>query len=207
MHLLSGDKVLVEYSTFGDRHLGVVADASVPESLLVFAPIPLGAAERSRKDPTITVRYVREGRFKGFTSSLCNTIAPPAGLLEIVRPELDEDLDDRLEPRCLCCFPAKIVFEGRTTDAVVEDMSASCARLRLAGPGSLPQPGDAQEVKLVFSPFDPDEQYGILSRVTKSFMVEGRRYLVLRYVATDVEMIHRISRFVDSRLGCGITSL
>ena len=208
MNIVSGDKVLMEFSTFGDRFLSIVTDVREDGRLLVYSPIPDVVVDRLRTDDSARVRFAFEGRLRGFATRILNLITAPGSMLELAAPDEIYDAEDRAEPRCSCRFPAVVRDGGREYDAVVEDMSASCARVRFLNGDVLPggSMGD-RAVGLTFHPFDMENGYGVECDVRSSFLKDGARYAVLAYRSEEAEARERINRFVEAQLRCGLPRL
>jgi len=208
VNIASGDKILMEFSTFGDRFLSIVTDVREDGRLLVYSPIPDLVVERLRSDGSARVRFASEGRLLGFATRILNMIVAPGSVLELAPPDEVYDAEDRTEPRCPCRFPAEVEDAGRTIGAVVEDMSVSCSRVRLlngdAAPGGAM--GD-RKVRLTFHPFDMEHGYSVDCDVRSSFMKDGARYAVLAFRPEETEARERIERFVEAQLCCGLPRL
>ncbi|WP_243545955.1 PilZ domain-containing protein [Pseudodesulfovibrio tunisiensis] len=203
MRLVPGDKVLVEYSTFGDRLLSVIADVRNGNRLVVYSPLTPPILERLRTDSRALVKFVQEGRLRAFRSRVLNSVTALGELVELDYPGFAVDADERCEPRCGCRFPATVMLGERSMDAVVEDMSESCARVRFREPGSCLTDRDSdREVRLAFRPFDPERGYDVSCEVQSVFMRDRDMHAVLRFSEKDREMRDRISRFVASQLQC-----
>lgn len=208
MHIAAGDKVLMEFSTFGDRFLSVVTDVREDGSLLVFSPIPAPVVTRLESDPAARVRFAHEGRLQGFRTEVLNRNDGPGSVLELAAPKDFYDAEDRCEPRCPCRFPAEIEEGGQSLKGVVEDMSATCSRVRLINGGfaALSESG-AREVRLTFHPFDVREGYSVNCVVRNTFIKDDVPYVVLFFKPEETEARNRIERFVEAQLFCGIPRL
>ncbi|WP_285905744.1 PilZ domain-containing protein [Pseudodesulfovibrio pelocollis] len=204
MPLAAGDKVLMEFSTFGDRFLCVVTEVGEHGRLFVYAPVPQPVVKRMARDRTARVRFAHEGVLRGFDTRVLNRDYPPGVILELAGPGRVYDAEDRVEPRCRCRFPA-LVADGAgraVVRGVVEDMSASCTRVRLSDEGFL-SGFNGTEVRLTFHPFDPDEGFTVVCTVRKSFLKNSIRYLVLEFSPGEADARQRIARFVEAQLRCG----
>ncbi|MEF2232271.1 MAG: PilZ domain-containing protein [Pseudodesulfovibrio sp.] len=208
MNIASGDKVLMEFSTFGDRFLSIVTDVRKDGRLLVYSPIPALVVERLRTDASAQVRFACEGRLKGFATRILNMVVAPGSVLELAPPDHVYDAEDRAEPRCQCRFPAEVADAGRTVRAVVEDMSVSCSRVRFLNGDAVPGGalGD-REVRLTFHPFDMENGYSVNCDVKSSFIKDGARYAVLAFRPEESEARERINRFMEAQLCCGLPRL
>lgn len=209
MDISVGDRVILEVSTFGDRFLGLVADLKPDGRLLVFADMPRPVVERLETDAFALVRYAFDGRLLGFNTRVLDLRESPGMLLELAAPGAPFDAEERGEPRCSCNFPAFLVHGDAALRGVVEDMSASCARIRYLdrGPETFPEePG--KPVRLTFHPFDMDSSgYSVGCTVVKSFMKEGVRYAVLRFDNDEPDARERISGFIEARVCCCIPGI
>ena len=207
MRLTVGDRVLMEFSTFEDRFLCVVADLGRDGSLTVHAPIPPKVAARLDSDRRVFVKFAHEGRLHGFRSEALDDSVVAGGVLHIAGPGEILDVEQRREPRCQCRFPAAVICEDRAASGVVEDMSVSCARVRLVSVDARTVLGDgAQPVRLVFHPFDPQVEYAVDCTVVRTFMREGEDHVVLEYAETG-RVKDSIARFVASQTSIGLTRL
>ncbi|MUM77041.1 hypothetical protein GKC30_05295 [Pseudodesulfovibrio sp. F-1] len=206
MPLVAGDKVLMEFSTFGDRFLCVITEVGEHGRLSAYAPVPPAVVERMAVDRSARVRFAQEGVLRGFETRILNRDNPPGVILELAGPGKVYHAEDRAEPRCRCRFPA-VVADGAgrvLVRGVVEDMSASCTRVRLMGEGGVASVGGVgAEVRLTFHPFDPDEGLMVACTVKKSFLKNSVAYLVLEYRSGETVARQRIARFVEAQLNCG----
>jgi len=206
MPLAAGDKVLMEFSTFGDRFLCVITEVGEHGRLSAYAPVPPAVVERMAVDRNARVRFAQEGVLRGFDTRILNRDNPPGAILELAGPGRVYDAEDRAEPRCRCRFPA-VVADGAgrvLVHGVLEDMSASCTRVRLTGDGRGSLVGGVgAEVRLTFHPFDPDEGVTVACRVKKSFLKNSVGYLVLAFSPGETVARRRIARFVEAQLHCG----
>ncbi|WP_316900162.1 PilZ domain-containing protein [Pseudodesulfovibrio indicus] len=206
MDINVGDRIILEVSTFGDRFLGLVADLKPDGRLLVFADMPHPVLERLRIDTFALVRYALDGRLLGFNTRVLNLADPHGRLLELAAPSASFDAEERSEPRCTCSFPAFLVHGDTALRGVVEDMSASCTRIRYLdqGPEEFPEE-KGKQVRLTFHPFDMNSTgYSVGCRVLKSFMKEGVRYAVLKFNNDEPDARERISGFIEAQVCCSI---
>ena len=204
MDIVSGDRVIIQLSTFEDRFLGIVASIREDGRLMVFVTMPAAVRSRLRVDATASVKYAYDGRLLGFSSKVLNIVDHGDTLLELEGPGVVFDAEDRAEPRCACCYPAAVKEDGRAARGVVEDMSSSCARIRYIGDGLSDFPEETgRSVELVFHPFEMGEEgYSLGCTVAKSFMKNGERYVVLRFNADEKEALKRISGFIETQSCC-----
>ncbi|BCS87425.1 PilZ domain-containing protein [Pseudodesulfovibrio sediminis] len=207
MDLVTGDKILLELSTFEDRFLGVVADVKSDGRLLVYVSLPPLAVERIGIHTPALIRYAYDGQLLGFASEILNTIHSSGVILELAGPESVFDAEERSEPRCVCRFPASIEGEGHVVQGVVEDMSASCARMHLFGDDLIEFPEDpGRVVKLTFHPFDKEsEAFSVGCAVVKAFLRNGERFAVVRFNNDEPDTRKRISGFVEAQVCCFVT--
>lgn len=207
VELSVGDKILLEFSTFGDRFVGVVTDVVVDERFIVYCSIPNIILERLRTDKNVLVRYAEEGVLKGFNSRVLNKVEAGTVVFELVFPDETFEAEDRREPRCVCRFPATVVEGDRAAQAVVEDLSTRCSRIRFVN-GGLPFIEDtAREVRLTFHPFDMSDGQSLDCIVKNAFVKGGERYAVLEFKLEEKEVRHRIAEFVEAQVCCGIPRL
>jgi len=209
MDLAVGDKILVEFSTYGDRFLSIVADVKDDGRLLVYSPMTDPVIQRLKIDKKAKVLYAHDGRFMGFSTRILNDVEAPDTILELAKPNDCYDAEDRFEPRCSCRFPATVVEGDRAAQAVIEDMSASCSRIRFLNGGLVPFVEDVdREVKLTFHPFDVnDDGYSVGCLVKNAFMKDGKRYAVLEFNRDEKDARKRISNFIEAQVCCGIPRL
>lgn len=202
MDIAAGDRIILKLSTFEDRFLGVVADLKEDGRLLVFATIPPAALARLKVDSTASVKYAYDGRLLGFTTRVINAVDSEDTLIELECPSSVFEAEDRREPRCDCCYPAVVVENGRAAQGVVEDMSASCARVRYIGEGLSDFPEKLERpVSLTFHPFEMDEVgYSVNCTVAKAFLKDGERYVVLRFNDDEKEARKRIASFIEAHV-------
>lgn len=222
MRFMAGDKVLMEFSTFGDRFLCVVTEVAGDGRLFVYAPVPQPVHRRFATDRGARVRFAFEGTLRGFDTRVLNSGNPPGVILELAGPGSVYDAEDRREPRCSCRFPALVADKGGGVRAVVEDMSASCTRVRFVdgngrgtdsgggsvgnGLRSLSETAEA-EVLLTFYPFDMGDGCTVACVVRKIFMKDGTRFAVLEFKPGETAVRERIARFVEAQIGCGVARL
>jgi len=200
-----GDKILMEFSTFGDRFLSVVTDVGADGRLYVYAPIPPLVVERLKTDRYARVRFAYEGELHGFDTRVLNDVETAGSIIELEKPVAMYEAEERFEIRCPCCFPATVVEGDRSIQAVVEDMSNSCSRVRFLNGDLFPfaEEGD-NDVRLTFYPFDMSEGYSVGCSVRNTFMKDGSRYVVLEYKSNEDEACEKIAHFVEAQLFCGI---
>lgn len=203
--IASGDKVLLEFSTFGDRFLSVVTDVREDGRLLVYSPVPDAVLERLKSDPTVFVRFAHEGVLLGYASRVLNEVVSSNTILELHSPREVLDAEDRKEPRCVCHFPAIVANDLNAAQGVIEDMSASCSRVRFLNGGVELAPGE--NVKLTFHPFDMSEGYAVACTVLNVFMKDGGQYAVLEFDKDEVDARKRIAEFIEAQVCCGIPRL
>lgn len=199
-----GDKILVEFSTFGDRFLGVVTDVKADGRLIVYVSVPSSVSRRIRTDPNAFVRFADEGMLCGFKTRVLNPVDASDMLFELAEPSDVLDAEDRCEPRCACRFPAMVVEGSQAAKAIVEDMSKSCSRVRFLN-GDLDSFGQGidNEVLLTFHPFDMSEGYSVGCHVRNSFIKDGQQYAVLEFNSNEKDACGRIARFVEAQVCCG----
>lgn len=203
----AGDKVLMEFSTFGDRFLSVVTDVREDGSMLVYAPMPAPVIERLQRDRNVQVRYAHEGELRGFSSRVLNEVDSAETILILDRPRDTYPAEDRAEPRCVCSFPATVVEGNRAAQAVIEDMSKSCARIRFLN-GEVPFLYDVGGmVRLTFHPFGPEDGQSVNCRVIKMMLKDNVRYAVLKYDPNENGARSRIASFIEAQVCCGIPRL
>lgn len=201
-----GEKILIEFSTFGDRFLSVIANIEDDGRLLVYSPINNKIVERFKTDTFATVKYAHEGRLMGFSSRVLNNVDAPGVLIELAKPKDPYEAEERKEPRCLCRFPAIVVEGNRAAQAVVEDMSVSCSRIRFLNGGLVPFLEDLERnVQLTFHPFDlMEEGYSIGCVVKNAFIKDGKRYAILEFNKDENNARRRIANFIEGQVCCGI---
>lgn len=207
--IVAGDKILMEFSTFGDRYLCIVTDVSEGGRLTVYAPTPALVIKRLRTDKNVLVRFAHDGVLHGFKSEIVNDVDSPGALLEIGPPHNVFHAEERAEPRCSCVFPATVVEGNRAAQAVVEDMSASCSRIRFMNSGGVSFLDNLdQEVKLTFHPFDQGEKgYTVKCNIKKVFVRNGERCAILEFKKEEEDARKKIARFIEAKVCCGIPRL
>ncbi len=206
MDLSVGDNILVEFSTFGDRFLSVVAKVEDDGRLIVYSPITAPIVERLKTDQFACVKYAYDGRLMGFSTRVLNAAEAPRSFIELAKPDTCYDAEDRSEPRCSCRFPAVVVEGDRATQAVVEDMSSSCSRIRFLNEDNFPLSENREsEVQLTFHPFDiQGDGYSVGCIVKNAFMKDGTSYAVLEFNKGEKDVRKRIARFIEAQVCCGI---
>lgn len=203
----AGDKVLMEFSTFGDRFLSVVTDVRDDGRMMVYAPMPAPVIQRLQTDRNVRVRFAHEGKLRGFTSRVLNDVRSAESILVIDQPKETFPAEDRAEPRCVCSFPATVVEGNRAAQAVIEDMSKSCARVRFLN-GDVPFLYDVGGmVRLTFHPFGPEDKHSVNCRVIKMLLKDNVRYAVLEYDRDENGARSRIASFIEAQVCCGIPRL
>lgn len=204
MDIVSGDRIILQLSTFEDRFLGIVAGVSRDGRVLAAVSMPRAALDRLRIDSNASVKYAHDGRLLGFASRVLNYWEKDGVMVELEGPGTIFDAEERAEPRCRCCYPATMVEDGRAARGVVEDISASCVRVRYVGDGLSPFPEEpGRSVRLTFHPFEmKEERYAVGCSVVKSFMKNGERYVVLRFDSDDRDSLRRIAGFIEASACC-----
>lgn len=206
MDIAVGDSIILEVSTFEDRFLGLVAGLKADGRLTVFADVPGAVVERLATDALAQVRYVYDGKLLGFHTRVLKTVDTPSTIFELAAPRKIFDAEERRESRCACSFPAFVVNGGQAVQGVLEDMSASCTRVRFLDDsrGGCPvEKGD--RVRLTFHPFDMDgEGVGVSCTVFKTFMKDRAHYAVLRFNNDEPDARKRISGFIEAQVCCRI---
>ena len=207
VNIVAGDKILMEFSTLGDRFLSIVTDVTDDGRLLVYSPVPNLVVKRLRTDKKVFVRFAHEGELQGFKSKVLNDVESSNTILELQKPRNIHQVEERHEPRCACHFPATVVAGNAAAQAVVEDMSASCTRVRFLS-DNIPYKDDTESVvDLTFHPFDVGEGYSVRCLVTKSFMKNNVHFAILRFRPEEKDARSRIARFVEAQVCCGIPRL
>ena len=202
-----GDKVLMEFSSFGDRVLSVVAEIKDDGRMMVYSPVPQPILERLKTDKNVLVRYAHEGRLRGFKTQVLNDIVSATTVLELAKPDKSFDAEERKEPRCACSFPATVIDGDMSLDGVLEDISASCSRIRFLNGDGIPfVKGAKNEVGLRFFPFGNDP-FVVQCMVKNGFMKAGAEYAVLQFKEEEREARARIAQFVEAQICCAIPRL
>ena len=203
--ILAGEKILMEFSTFGDRFLSVVTDVKDDGKLFVYSPITSPIVERLKTDTHALVRFAHEGVLCGFKTQVLNKVDAPGIILELAGPNEVFDAEERNEPRCSCRFPATVVEGDKAAQAVVEDMSANCSRVRFLNGGLVPFVEDVEnDVQLTFHPFDVGEGYSVGCVIKNAFVKDGQKYAVLEFKPEEKDARDRIARFIEAQVCCGI---
>ena len=203
-----GEKIRMEFSTFGDRFLSVITEVRDDGRLLVYAPVTDPVINRLRTDRRVFVRFAHEGMLFGFRSQVLNSVDSSSVLLELEKPMDVFDAEDRAEPRCSCRFPATVVGGDWAAQAVVEDMSANCSRVRFLNGGLEPGVEVGQtEVRLTFHPFDLGQGYSVDCVVRNIFVKDDQQYAVLEFKPEEADARERIARFIEAQVCCGIPRL
>ena len=212
MDIAVGDSIILEVSTFEDRFLGLVAGLEPDGRLMVFADVPRKVLKRLASDSFAQVRYAFDGKLLGFDTRVLSTLESPATILELAAPKKIFNAEERSEPRCTCSFPAFVVNGEFAARGVLEDMSASCTRVRFlddgadAGPGFPSEPGG--NVRLTFHPFDmAGDGVSVGCTVLKTFMKDNEHYAVLRFDNDEPDARKRISGFIEAQVCCRIPGL
>ena len=206
--LVSGDKILMEFSTFGDRFLSIITDVKDDGRLMVYAPITPPVSQRLKTDKNVLVRYAHEGILRGFKTQVLSGGESANTIIELASPTDTFEAEDRAEPRCVCRFPATVVEGERAAQAVVEDMSTSCSRIRFLNGGLVPFVEETdKEVRLTFHPFEVGDGYSVDCIVKNAFLKDGERYAVLEFKPEERDARKRIANFVEAQVCCGIPRL
>lgn len=208
MDLAAGDKVLMEYSTFGDRYLSIVTDVKDDGRLYIFSPITAPVIERFKTDPKALLKYAHDGRLLGFSTRVLNRVEQPGTIVELAAPKDVFDAEERTVVRCCCRFPATVVGGDKTIQAVIEDMSVNYSRVRFFN-GDVSFFEDADHpVQLTFHPFDTEgDGYSVECVLRNSFMKNGMQYAVLEFNRSEVAARKRIASFIEAQVCCGIPRL
>lgn len=204
MDIASGDRIILEFSTFEDRFLGVVSNVKTNGNLVVNVTVPDSVIRRVKLHTYALVRYVFDGHLLGFASQVLRMSGGCEATVELIGPESVFDAEDRGEPRCSCSYPAIVVEGNKAAQAIVEDMSASCSRVRYLNGGLTDFPEElGRPVRLTFLPFDTSEEnYSIGCTVHKAFMKSGERYAVLKFNNDEPDARALLSGFIGGHICC-----
>lgn len=201
-YLCEGDKILMEFSTFGDRFLSIVTEVKRDGRLLVYSPLPEVVLKRMESDRNVLVRYADQGKLKGFKTKVLNQVHSANTVLVLEKPGAVFNAEERFEPRCSCSFPATVVEDGRAAQAVVEDISASCARVRFLNEGIPFVDQLGGDVRLTFYPHGKSDTQIVGCRVKSAFFKNESRYAVLEYKPEEKEARQRVVDFIDTQVCC-----
>jgi hypothetical protein len=206
MDIAVGDSIILEVSTFEDRFLGMVAGLKSDGRLMVFADLPEAALRRLGSDSFALVRYAFDGKLLGFNTRVLSTMDSPGTILELAPPRKIFNAEERSEPRCSCSFPAFVVNGKAAARGVLEDMSASCTRVRFMSDGENGLPSEqGARVRLTFHPFDmAGDGISVGCTVLKTFMKDHVHYAVLRFDNDEPDARKRISGFIEAQVCCRI---
>lgn len=199
MVLSVGDKVLMQYAALGDRLLGVVTDIRPGESIVVYSPLSSLARTRLRENSTALLKYVHEGILKGYRTRVVLDALNGDSLVTLAYPLEEVFVERRNEPRCPCCFPARIILDQAEYKGHVVDVSPRAVRVRFEkdGPG-LDAFDQNRDVHLAFHVFEPENRYSALCSVLKSFMADSAVYVVL--TIRDGEAVRdTLARYVEDQ--------
>lgn len=200
----AGDKVLVEFSTFGDRFLSVVTDVRKDGCLLVYSPMPEPVVKRLQTDKKVLVRYAHEGKLRGFKTRVMNQVHSSETILVLQEPADTFHAEERAEPRCVTSFPATVMDGDRAAQAVVEDISKSCARVRFLN-GDVPFIDEVGGVvQLTFHPLDMADGYEVECRIKSAAIRDNVRYVVLEFNPSEEAMRSRIASFIEAQVCCAL---
>jgi hypothetical protein len=207
MDIVSGDRIILQLSTFEDRFLGTVADIR-DGRLMASVSMPPMVRDRLLVDVKASVKYAYDGRLLGFSSRVLNIAGGESAVVELEGPGEVFDAEERSEPRCICRYSATMTEGRKIAGGMVEDMSPSCARVRYIGDGLAGFPEELdRNVVLTFHPSELDDSgYSVGCVVSKSFMKNGERYIVLRFNPDEKEMLKRISGFIEAQVCCALPS-
>ena len=209
MDIAVGDSIILEVSTFEDRFLGMVAGLKPDGRLMVVADVPEAVKRRLKTDASALVRYAFDGKLLGFNTRVLNSLESPGTILELAAPKKIFNAEERSEPRCSCSFPAFVVNGKAAARGVLEDMSASCTRVRFMGDGEAGLPSEqGGRVRLTFHPFDMDgDGISVGCTVIKTFLKDHVHYAVLRFNNDEPDARKRISGFIEAQVCCRIPRL
>ncbi|GEM_PF-1106035 len=197
MALSVGDKVLMQYSTLGDRLLSVVTEVREGDCIIVYSPLSDIAVDRLREHNLAVIKYVSEGLLKGLRTRVLGEVRRGDELVTLAYPEEVVTAEERKEPRCSCCFPAMLDVKGELFEAHVADMSRSAFRIRFHDPSSVINGElDGENVRLEFFIFEPANCYKVNCRVLKFFMKEYEKFAVLE-IQDGEEIKDKIVQYVD----------
>ena len=204
MDIISGDRIILQLSTFEDRFLGVVAGIGEDGRLVASVPMPPLVRARMLVDVKASVKYAYDGRLLGFSSRVLRVVDNGNTVVELEGPGEIFDAEERSEPRCNCCYSAVMTEDGKSVRGMVEDMSSSCARVRYIGEGLADFPEElGRSLVLSFHPAETEgDGYSVGCTILKSFMKNGERYLVLRFNPDETETLKRISDFIEDQVCC-----
>jgi len=209
MDIVSGDRIILEFSTFEDRFLGVVSDVTSNGTIVVSVTVPDAIVQRVKLHAFALVRYAFDGQLFGFSSRVIGMSGGREATMKLAGPESVFDAEDRDEPRCSCSYPAIVVEGEKAAQAVVEDMSASCSRVRFLNGGLDDYPEElGRVVRLSFHPFDTSEDsYSVGCTVLKAFMKSGERYAILKFNDNEPDARKRITGFIRGHICCVLPSM
>lgn len=204
MDIMVGDRIILQFSTFEDRFLGEVFDITDSGHLLVNASVPSMVRTRLTTDLSASVKYAFDGKLLGFSTRVIAPHGRINGTIELEGPASVFDAEERSEPRCSCFYPALLVEAGRAVEGVVEDLSPSCARVRIVGLDAPLYPERVGRlIRLTFSDIaDPGIFQSVDCMIIKAFMKEGEQYVILRYNEHERNAKKRIAHFIQSQVCC-----
>ena len=209
MDIAVGDSIILEFSTFEDRLLGVVAGLKPDGRLMVIADVPAAVVQRFKIDTSALVRYAYDGKLLGFNTRVLSALDSPGMIFELAAPKEIFNAEERNEPRCSCSFPAFVISGKAAVRGVLEDMSASCTRVRFMGGGEDRLPSEqGGRVRLTFHPFDMGGAgISVGCTVLKTFMRDRVYYAVLRFNNDEPDARKRISGFIEAQICCRIPGI
>lgn len=194
-----GDKVLMQYSTLGDRLLSVVTDVLEGEYIIVYSPVSATAVYRLKKNNTAVIKYVSEGLLKGLKTHVLGELKAGDELIRLAYPKEEVEVEMRKEPRCPCCFPAMLEVDGQFYEAHVADMSSSAFRIRFHDPAVSMNGGlDSSEASLEFFIFEPTNTYRVDCTILKAFMKDHEKFAVLK-INGNQEIREKIAHYVATQ--------
>ncbi|WP_147821245.1 PilZ domain-containing protein [Salidesulfovibrio onnuriiensis] len=206
MSISIGDKVLMQYSTLGDKWLCVVTEVRENESLTVCSHLSEKIVQHLKRHNTALIRFVSEGRLWGYKTRVLGDFAVGDELVRLAYPKDAVSMENRSEPRCQCCFPAMLDIGGELYEAHVADMSHSAFRIRLqdasvAFNGSM----EGIDAQLEFFIFEPANAYKVRCRLLKTFMKDHEKFAVLE-IQDGEDIKNKIACYVEGLCRGGFLS-
>lgn len=197
MKLAVGDKVLMQYATLGDRILGVVTEVSEGEKLVVYSPLRSKTIEHLQRNNLAIIKFAHEGVLRGYRTEVIGVANGHGAVVTLKYPTEKVDVEYRCEPRCPCCFPARLDCGGDVYESFVVDMSTQAFRIRFNHPENAPEATD-ESVILDFYVFEPSNSYRVNCEIMKIFMTNNEKFAVL--AIKDGEGVQgKIRHYVESQ--------
>lgn len=204
MHLSVGDQLLVQFGTFGDRLISVVVDMEPGQDISIFLKIPDSILSRIKDIGTVNAQYVQHSTLMGFSTSILNYCSSPACVLKLAWPQTIESQDLRQEKRLQCNFPGTLTVDAQPYRCMVEDLSASGARVRILQHTEMDVRSifeESSNLTLDFFVLEERNRYSFTCSLHQEFIKDSERYVVLMISEREEAFRRILNNYIQAVFG------